>query len=510
MKKLLLLTCYLICAISSYAQKELWGMTSDGGLNNGGIIFKTDGSADNFSLQHNIFRYDGDYPKADLIKASDGKFYGVTSACCLFNAQSVLFQYDPATSIYVKKYSFNDGLSGTKSYGSLLQASDGKIYGLTSTGGTHHAGTLFQFDPVTSTYTKKFDFGGTNGNGPVGSLIETPDGKLYGMTLKGGANDFGVLFQYNPATNTFSKKFDFDGVANGSGPQGALLRTTDGMLYGMTSSGGVNDFGVIFQYDPSTSVCTKKFDFDGTNTGSGPAGSLTKAPDGTLYGLTAYGGAMDRGMLFQFNPSNSVYTKKFEFDSIDDGGNPWGSLLLASDGNFYGMTQMGGVNNAGVIFKYDISTAAGSYHKQFDFSESSGSYSTGSLIQDSDGTLYGMTNKGGVNDVGVVFQYDPVNKTFNKKLDFHYAPAGSFPVGALMQASNGLLYGAARDGGAHNNGAIFQYDQNKGEYTSKFDFDDVVSGRSPSGSFVQAANGKLYGMTTYGGSMDMGDFNKRN
>jgi uncharacterized repeat protein (TIGR03803 family) len=79
-----------------------------------------------------------------------------------------------------------DGANGAIPQGSLMQASDGKLYGMTSYGGSSVAGDIFSFDPSTSTYTKLKDFDGINGRNPWGSLIEASDGKLYGMTYAGG------------------------------------------------------------------------------------------------------------------------------------------------------------------------------------------------------------------------------------------------------------------------------------------------------------------------------------
>ncbi|HEX7415441.1 MAG TPA: choice-of-anchor tandem repeat GloVer-containing protein, partial [Bacteroidia bacterium] len=110
------------------------------------------------------------------------------------------------------------------------------------------AGTL----SVNAQYTKLVDFAlTTNGAEPLGSLIQASDGMLYGMTGYGGANTYGVIFQYNPATNTLIDKYDFNN-ANGGNPQGSLMQATDGMLYGTTSNGGANFDGVIFQYNPVT------------------------------------------------------------------------------------------------------------------------------------------------------------------------------------------------------------------------------------------------------------------
>ena len=94
------------------------------------------------------------------------------------------------------------------------------------------------------------------------------------MTAYGGVNGDGVLFEYDPATNIYTKKFDFDGSATGVYPFGSLLEAGNGKLYGMTVYGGVNGDGVLFEYDPATNTCAKKLDFDGSATGTYPFGSL--------------------------------------------------------------------------------------------------------------------------------------------------------------------------------------------------------------------------------------------
>ena len=153
MKKIVLvIVCVISCCQISNAQTELWGMTSAGGQYGIGTIFKTDGSGNNQTVQQSFdIQNDGANPK----------------------------------------------------YTQLTQASDGKLYGMSTTGGVNGMGVLFQYEPVTSTYIKKLDFAGlTNGSRPSGSLMQASDGKLYGMTIIGGVNNMGVLFQYDPASST--------------------------------------------------------------------------------------------------------------------------------------------------------------------------------------------------------------------------------------------------------------------------------------------------------------------
>ena len=87
-------------------------------------------------------------------------------------------------------------------------------------------------------------------------------------------------------------------------------------LWGTSSLGGTNDKGVFFQYDPVTSIYTKKLDFDGASKGANPFSSLVKGVDGKLYGVSVYGGTNNKGVLFQYDPATSTYTKKLDFDSI--------------------------------------------------------------------------------------------------------------------------------------------------------------------------------------------------
>ena len=245
-----------ILTFNSKAQTpELWGVTSRGGTSDAGVLFKIDANGANHQTVYNWIKYEGGNPKGSLIKAANGKLYGLALMGGVY-PEGVLFEYDPATNIYTKKYDF-DGTNGSYPFGSLIQASNGKLYGLTAYGGVNNDGVLFEYDPATDIYTKKYDFDGTNGKYPKGSLLQADNGKLYGMTLNGGTNDNGVLFEYDLSTNTYTKKYDFDST-NGSNPYlNSLIQASNGKLYGMTTKGGINNDGVLFEYDPLTEIYTK-------------------------------------------------------------------------------------------------------------------------------------------------------------------------------------------------------------------------------------------------------------
>jgi uncharacterized repeat protein (TIGR03803 family) len=133
----------------------------------------------------------------------------------------------------LKDFDYNNGAIPS---GSLMQASDGKLYGMTNMEGSADVGVIFSFDPSTSTYTKVKDFNGVDGadgGGPEGSLIQARDGKLYGMTSQGGSNNAGVIFSFDLSTSTYTELKDFDNI-NGARSYGSLMQASDGKLYGMT------------------------------------------------------------------------------------------------------------------------------------------------------------------------------------------------------------------------------------------------------------------------------------
>lgn len=504
MKRILLFSL-LLFFISSHAQTGIWGITASGGRYNGGVIFKTDGSGDQFAMQKDLFRFDGEYPKANLMQASNGKLYGLTSDCCVFGSYGVFFQYDPVTKTFDKVFDFNDTINGSSPDGGVIEAKDGKLYGMTSKGGIYNWGVIFQYDPSAKIFKKLYDFDDTNGSGPLGNLLQASDGKLYGVTNTGGANDYGVLFQFDLSTNTYVRKFDFDWSTTGSNPLGNLTEAKNGKLYGLTSSGGKDNGGVLFEYDPSNSTCTKKVELNGDSDGGIPYGSLTEAPDGNLYGLTSSGGANNRGVLFQYSISSNTYTVKLDFDGGARGSNPQSSLTLGANGKLYGTTEYGGASDEGVIFEYDPVTSA--YIKKFEFNDDasiSGKYPIAELTKGSDGSFYGSTYIGGIAGTGVVFKFDPSNSDYKKEFDFHTSASGAIPVASMIQATDKFLYGITLSGGIHTNGTIYQYDPLTNTYTKKFDFEKNTSGASPTGSLIQATDGKLYGTCLEGGTYNKG------
>jgi uncharacterized repeat protein (TIGR03803 family) len=354
----------------------------------------------------------------------------------------------------------------------ILAASNRKIvgqqlYGMTSYGGANDLGVIFEYDAGLNIYTKKYDLGGSDGGNAQGSLINPVGSKLMGMCWGGGAHGVGTIFEFDYASTQFSKRIDFSD-STGSRPYGNLYLATNGKYYGLTYNGGanVNNTGVLFEFNPTTGNYSKKIDFNNFTTGMNARGSLIQASNGKLYGLTYQGGINGGGVLFEFNISMNICVVKFSFGTVN-GYNPLGSLIEANNGKLYGLTQHGGANDLGVIFEYDIST--NTFSKKIDMSYSIGAAPVGSLVQANNGKLYGLTASGGINNAGTLFEYDHVSNVYTKKIDL-VPSTGKLPQGSLMQASNHKLYGVTSYGGTNDMGVIFEYDITNNTYTKKVDF----------------------------------------
>lgn len=342
------------------------------------------------------------------------------------------------------------------------------------------------------------NFGNSSSDGlyPHGSLV-TDGTFLYGMTYGGGSSTFGTIFKVKPDGTGYLRLMSFVGASTGRTPYGSLI--FDGtFLYGMTSSVN-NTMGTVFKILPSGSGYVKLLDFNGTLNGSNPMGSLFF--DGVfLYGMTREGGTSNLGVIFKIKPDGTGYIKLKDFTGMPDGQYPEGSLV--SDGTFlYGMTYVGGINNStGTLFK--IMPDGSGYTKLLDFMGSSnGANPSGSLIFD--GTyLYGMTQKGGANNTGVIFKILGDGTNYTKLFDFTTLSNGWRPYGDLVSTGN-FLYGMTRDGGTTNDGVFFKIKPDGTGFTKILDFAPNSFGANPEGSLIYNG-GSLFGMTSLGGQFSQG------
>lgn len=368
-----------------------------------------------------------------LMLSSNGKYY----AGCRYdsynseynNGNGSFIEYDAINHNVVEKFRFSDPIGGISPEGDLFMATNGRMYGTTSKGGMFNKGVIFEFNPSNDTYIKKFDLDSLTGYEPRGSIMEASNGKLYGMTTRGGTNSYGAIFEIDTTTWALIKKADFDSDIRNPGNR--LVEAWDGYLYGVSSGNN----GRLFQYNISTGMMLAKHSFT-TNDGTYPSGSLAIANNGKLYGHTFSGGASSYsyGTLFEYDPAISTFTMKKEMYNYTGYHASGNTPLLGSDGIMYLLLANGGSGNTeyvgGAINEY-IPGATTVTNKAVFSVNNTGSNPYGTLMEAANGKLYGYTNAGGTNLRGTIFEYDRSTAVITKKIDFD-GDNGSLPKGGSL------------------------------------------------------------------------------
>ena len=357
-----------------------------------------------FTTLYSFNDLEGYQPISGLVQATNGDLYGTAPNGGANNGFGTVFKITPSGT-FTTVYTFcqqSTCLDGYEPYQeSLIQATNGDLYGTTNGGGAGGGGTVFKITPGgTLTTLTSFDF--TDGGGPDGGVIQGTDGNFYGTTFDGGANGQGTVFKMTPG-GTLTTLYNFCNLTNctdGANPWATLVQATNGNFYGTTSNGGTRGDGTVFKITPSGTLTTL-YSFEGVGVdGGNPHAALIQGRDGNLYGTT-YGGGT--GTVFKITPSGT-FTTLHTFSGTD-GEEPQAALVQATNGNFYGTTEGGGASFDGTVFEI---TPTGTLTTLYNFCSQSGctdgTYPFGALVQDTNGTLYGTTYRGGANDAGTVFR----------------------------------------------------------------------------------------------------------
>ncbi len=307
-------------------------------------------------------------------------------------------------------------------------------------------------------------------------------------------------------------------VTNGALPwNAALTQGVDGNLYGTTQSGGLTNEGTVFKVSLPGGALTTIYNFCAqANCADGlePYAGLVLATDGNFYGTTWIGGASGPGTVFRITPQGAL-TTIYSFctqPNCSDGGFPEAALIEGSDGNLYGTTSAGGNagcanGGCGVAFRISLSGEMTILYSFCNLQNcADGSFPVGGLIQATDGNFYGTTSTGGLFHDGTVFRITQ-NGQFSTLYNFK-AYSGASPRAGLIQGADGNLYGATAGGGgpgcnAAACGTIFKITPS-GSFAKLFSFDGGSDGGLASGGLIQAMDGNLYGTTQAGGFQNDG------
>lgn len=349
------------------SETEFYGMTIKGGENNTGTIYKTDGHGNNLAT---IYTFppsnneeihsagnlcpapngceNGRFPNEALIQVGD-KLYGTTRFGGKYDL-GILFEWDIATNTFTKKADFNPEVGYAR--GTLAMGGNGKLYGINlfnkpDNDPSGYNPVIFEWDPETNVISKKFEFrpDETGMQPHASSLVKADNGKLYGVTVTGGKNDLGVLYEWDPFTDTFSKKVDFGGELGGY-PPFSLFRADNGRLYGYTN-------GRIFEWDPITNICRIRADLPNDIHIAGHFRSpLIQGLNGKFY-LRAGLNLDAQGYIYVWDTITNEFSVKFSMDVYCNDGFE-SPLLQANDGKIYGTSvSYSGEPEAGVLFEFD-------------------------------------------------------------------------------------------------------------------------------------------------------------
>ena len=266
------------------------------------------------------------------------------------------------------------------------------------------------------------------------------------------------------SAQTFNVLFSFDGTDGRNPYYTSLVQGKDGNYYGTTGSGGSHSRGAVFRITPSGGLTTLYSFCYQTNCldGDFPLAGLTLATDGNFYGTTWLGGANQQGTVFEITPGGTL-TTLYSFCSqanCADGALPWAGLVQATDGNLYGTTWVGGANTpecsgygCGTVFKI---TPGGALTTLYRFCSQThcrgGAQPQAGLVQASDGNFYGTTTYGGASAQGTVFKITPAGKltTLYSFCSRADCADGAIPYAGLVQGTDGNFYGTTMDGGANS------------------------------------------------------------
>ncbi|MGB8908477.1 MAG: choice-of-anchor tandem repeat GloVer-containing protein [Candidatus Cybelea sp.] len=386
------------------------------------------------------------FPYSGLLAGKHNEFYGVSNGGGTVGPSGLLdgTVYEVSSTGQERVlYDFQGGNDGGGSEAGLIADRAGNLFGATQVGGgssacTNGCGVVFEMQPNGSGFTERVLHafqGGSDGELPLASLLLGKHGVLYGTTSFGGGSGCsgpsgfagcGTVFSLTPSGSGYTEKivYSFQGGTDGATPRDQLVADSKGVLYGTTEFGG-----------KTKSACD-----------ASPSGNTTC---GTVFKLTPSG---NETILYRFDGGKR------------DGSNPRSALLLASNGSLFGLTVFGGAATLGAGTAYELTPYGKRYSERVIHFFGQGSvdgarpYDPEGLTADSSGNLYGTTLLSTVSPCGcgTVFELSPTASGYGEKLLHVFAAAGdgALPYGSVTLRKN-VIYGTTYEGGGYCYGSSY-------------------------------------------------------
>ncbi len=338
--------------------------------------------------------------------------------------------------------------------GVLVQGRDGNMYGTggCAPGGVNVFGGVYKISPTgVESVIAGFPTGwaGCNSGLTVGS-----DGNFYGTCQSGNSTNFGAIYRVTPS-GVFTDLHDFTNVTGDAFPEQPPIQASDGNFYGTTGTPELGVCGTVYQLTAAGKYKTLHT-FSGNDCHSS---ILFQASDGNLYGTLSSCSiaGTNQGCVYKISTSG-VFKEIYGFSQGTTGSNPCTGVIQGKDGKLYGATNQGGANGTGDIYK--LTTAGGSHTVLHDFNNPTDASCVNNenantvllnLTQVTDGSFYGVNPAYGPSGSGggSIYKLTSAN-VFSAFLFPFPVVKGNSPAGTLIQNTNGLVYGTTPSGGTNS------------------------------------------------------------
>jgi uncharacterized repeat protein (TIGR03803 family) len=367
---------------------------------------------------------------------------GVAAASPVLAADTTeTWRYDFGSSANDGRYpAFND----------LVLASDGNYYGTTSAGGANNSGTIFRLTPGGNLTTIHALAGGAEGCTPTGGLGLNAAGQLVGIASGCGASGAGTIFRSSlngtfVVLHTLTAATDGYNNTNCSG-RAPLLRASDNFLVGTSCYGGPYSYGTVWELAPNGRFNVLHA-FNETWADGLYGRDVALADDETIIGVTDQGGIGNNGTIYKITP-NGAYSQLYHFTAQAHDGNQPQGISIGPDGGYYGFTYYGGQFNQGVVFQF-LNGKFKVLHNVYNSIVREGGNPYGKPVIDANGVIWGNTYNS-----GALFRVTKAG-VYSTMYVFETGD-GSFPDGAIALAGNNM-YASTRNGGSNNLGTIAKF-----------------------------------------------------
>ena len=341
--------------------------------------------------------------------------------------------------------------------------------------------------------------GTTNGadGRPTGGIAVTPDGSIYGVSLRVTLFQRKTVFKdflWRKSASRFEVLYEFPW----GGSSASLVSDAEGRVYGTSANSTAKDKGspgVAWCFDPVNGM---KFLTFGADAGSvNPAGGLVQDSQGYFYGSTDGDSTSSPGAIYRIDPAFTTITTLRPWGDMGVEGRGAYSALEWVDGRLFGTNRDGGVNLRGTAFSVRTD---GTDFQVGGFEQ--GYSPTSGVTYDGSAHFWGATRRS--NNTGLIYTIDLAERYHVEERSLSGMPTKVYYK--FLRGQDEMLYNVSHTGPRGKfTGQVFQVNPSSGVITTVHAFRaDHRDGQRPIGPVVQDASGALYGVTSHGGAYDTG------